>query len=149
MMTKRNPLLYAAFALSLAFSSGTTLAEPDLDVTMRMVMDDESLDDSFVQEMELPDSVNELTLGESFEAPELDDLENDAREMQESLTSDARETRDALEIELPEEQPSVLPELELTEPELPSTELPTDNLPDPGLELPIDAPVELPQTATP
>jgi len=149
MMTKLNPLIYAAFALGLALGSGAVNAEPDLDVTMRMVMDDESLDDSFVQEMELPDSVNELTLGDPFEASEIDDLKNEAREMQESLASEARETRDALELELPEEQPSDLPELELTEPELPSTELPTDNLPDPGLELPIDTPVELPQTTTP
>ena len=149
MMTKRNPLIYAAFALGLALGSGAANAEPDLDVTMRMVMDDESLDDSFVQEMELPDSVNELTLGESFETPDIDDFKNEAREMQESLASEARETRDALELELPEEQPSDMPELELTEPELPSTELPTDNLPDPGLELPIDTPVELPKTTTP
>ncbi|QBM16916.1 hypothetical protein MARI_10200 [Marinobacter sp. JH2] len=144
MMTKLNPLIYAAFALGLALGSGAASAEPDLDVTMRMVMDDESLDDSFVQEMELPDSVNELTLGESFETPDIDDLKNEAREMQESLASEARETRDALELELPQEQPSDLPELELGEPELP-----TDNLPDPGLELPIDTTVELPQTTTP
>ncbi|MBJ6138976.1 hypothetical protein [Marinobacter litoralis] len=149
MMTKLNPLIYAAVALSLALGSGAALAEPDLDVTMRMVLDDESLDDSFVQEMELPDSVNELTLGDSFEALEIDDLRNEARETQESLAAEARETRDALELELPEEQPSELPELELTEPELPDTELPTDNLPDPGLELPIDTPVEFPQTTTP
>ncbi|MBR9871144.1 MAG: hypothetical protein GYB26_08400 [Gammaproteobacteria bacterium] len=149
MMTKLNPLIYAAFALGLALGSGAANAEPDLDVTMRMVMDDESLDDSFVQEMELPDSVNELTLGESFETPDIDDFKNEALEMQESLASEARETRDALELELPEEQPSDLPELELTEPELPSIELPTDNLPDPDLELPIDTPVELPQTTTP
>ncbi|MBZ0333384.1 hypothetical protein [Marinobacter sp. AL4B] len=144
MMTKLNPLIYAAFALGLALGSGAASAEPDLDVTMRMVMDDESLDDSFVQEMELPDSVNELTLRESFETPNIDDLKNEAREMQESLASEARETRDALELELPQEQPSDLPELELGEPELP-----TDNLPDPGLELPIDTTVELPQTTTP
>ncbi|MFV8572581.1 hypothetical protein ACNQ6O_15360 [Marinobacter sp. SBS5] len=149
MMTKLNPLVYAAFSLGLAFCSGTALAEPDLDVTMRMVMDDESLDGSFVQEMELPDSVNELTLGESFEAPDIDELTNEAREMQETLASEARETRDALELELPEEQPSDLPELELTEPELPSTELPTDNLPDPGLDLPLEAPVDLPENTTP
>lgn len=149
MMTKLNPLIYAALAWGLAVSSGAAYAETDLDVTMRMVMDDDSLDDSFVQEMELPESVNELTIGESFEATEIDDLKNEVQDLQESLASEARETRDALELELPEEQPSDLPELELTEPELPSTELPTDNLPDPGLELPIETPVELPQTTTP
>ncbi|WP_323751082.1 hypothetical protein [Marinobacter sp.] len=149
MITKLNPLIFAVFALGLAFSSGAALAEPDLDVTMRMVMDDEALGDSFVQEMELPDSVNELTIGESFEALDIDELTSEAREMQESLSSQARETRDALELELPEEQPSDLPDLELTEPDLPDSDLPTDNLPDPGLDLPIEAPINLPETTTP
>lgn len=112
-------------ALGLALAPVMAAAETDFEVTMRMVEDEEALDSSFVQEMELPASVNELDVSE---------IRSDARELEESLASESRETRDALELELPGEEDTTLPILDLpdsdvTDPDLP---LPIGDLPDTG-----------------
>lgn len=112
-------------ALGLALAPVIAAAETDFEVTMRMVEDEEALDSSFVQEMELPASVNELDVSE---------IRSDARELEESLASESRETRDALELELPGEEDTTLPILDLpdsdvTDPDLP---LPIGDLPDTG-----------------
>jgi|GEM_PF-6321309 len=111
-------LLRLVAALGLALSPVMAAAETDFEVTMRMVEDEEALDSSFVQEMELPESVNELDVSE---------IQSDARELQESLASESRETRDALELELPGEEDTTLPILDL----------PDSDLTDPDLPLPI------------
>ncbi|MCG7200526.1 hypothetical protein MD273_12405 [Marinobacter pelagius] len=115
-------------AMMLALAPALAAAETDFEVTMRMVEDEDVLDSSFVQEMELPESVNELDVTE---------IRNDAREMEETLASESRETRDALDLELPGEEDSTLPVIDLpdsdlTDPDLP---LPTDQLPGSDLDL--------------
>ncbi|MBD3641552.1 MAG: hypothetical protein HUJ18_11215 [Marinobacter sp.] len=112
-------------ALGLGLAPVMAAAETDFEVTMRMVEDEETLDSSFVQEMELPASVNELDVSE---------IRSDARELEESLASESRETRDALELELPGEEDATLPILDLpdsdvTDPDLP---LPIGDLPNTG-----------------
>lgn len=115
-------------AMMLALAPALAAAETDFEVTMRMVEDEDVLDSSFVQEMELPESVNELDVTE---------IRNDAREMEETLASESRETRDALDLELPGEEDSTLPVIDLpdsdlTDPDLP---LPIDQLPGSDLDL--------------
>ena len=133
-----------AGALALAMPALAS-AENDLDVTMRMVMDDESLDSSFVQEMELPEALT----NDNAEQTQLDALElrDDARELQETLSSQAREARNALSEELPGEVIVELPELDTPQTELPDLEppepeLPVDDLPTLGTD-PLDTGTEL------
>lgn len=119
---------------------GWAAAQSDLDITMRMVADDEELDSSFVQEMEIPESVNELDSAEAFETLDASELSTEAQELSESLSLQARETRDALDTELPGEtaleQPAVdLPDPGLNNPELPGGGLPSPDLPDTDLDL--------------
>lgn len=117
---------------------GWAAAQSDLDITMRMVADDEELDSSFVQEMEIPESINELDTAEAFETLDASELSTEAQELNESLSLQARETRDALDTELPGERPAIeLPDPGLDSPELPGDGLPglpVDQLPDTGLD---------------
>lgn len=112
------PRLVAAMgmALGLAVMPAVAAAETDFEVTMRMVEDEDVLDSSFVQEMELPESVDELDITE---------IKDETRDLEETLASESRETRDALELELPGEEGSDLLE----------TELPETDLLDPDLDL--------------
>lgn len=114
--------------LAVLLLPGWAAAQSDLDITMRMVADDEELDSSFVQEMEIPASVTELDSAEAFEALDASELSTEAQELSESLSLQARETRDALDTELPGEtlleQPAVdLPDPGLDNPDLPDTDL--------------------------
>lgn len=112
------PRLVAALGmtLGLALLPAVAAAETDFEVTMRMVEDEDVLDSSFVQEMELPESVDELDITE---------IKGETRDLEETLASESRETRDALELELPGEEGSDLLE----------TELPETDLLDPDLDL--------------
>lgn len=112
--------------LLLALAPAFAAAETDFEITMRMVEDEDVLDSSFVQEMELPESVNELDVSE---------IRSDARELEETLASESRETRDALDLELPGEE----------DPTLPVVDLPGTDLTDPDLPLPIG---DLPGTSS-
>ncbi|MFO7530146.1 MAG: hypothetical protein R6W86_15300 [Marinobacter sp.] len=109
-------LIRLMFAVGLTLASTLAAAETDFEVTMRMVEDEDTLDSSFVQEMELPDSVNELDVTE---------ISNEVRELEETLASESRETRDALDVEFPGEDGTDLLE----------TELPGTDLLDPDLDL--------------
>jgi len=122
------PRLMAAMgmALGLAGMPALAAAETDFEVTMRMVEDEDVLDSSFVQEMELPDSVNELDVSE---------IQSDARELEETLASESRETRDALDLELPGEEDPTLPVIDLPGTDLTDPELPIGDLPDTDLDL--------------
>lgn len=127
-------------------SSVTAHAQEDLDVTMRMVADDEALSGSFVQELQLPEP--EVVPGSAVPDPDNPGLEiaREAREsgrsMGETLAEQARESRNALDMELPGEmvaRPDEVP----ARPELP--ELPESpdapGLEPPELDLPgVDAP---------
>lgn len=124
-------------------SSVTAHAQEDLDVTMRMVADDEALSGSFVQELQLPEP--EMVPGSA--APDPDDpgleIARDAREsgrsMGETLAEQARESRNALDMELPGEM-VVRPDEAPARPELPESPE-TPGLEPPELDLPgVDAP---------
>ncbi len=139
---KRIPQIALMGAL---LAPGMAAAQSDLDITMRMVADDEALDSSFAQEMQIPESVNELDVDQSFETLEAGELSSEAQELSEGLSLQARETRDALNAELPGEtaieQPAIdlpgadLPGAELPGGDLPEPDLPVDQLPDPDLDL--------------
>ena len=105
-------------------------AQDDLDVTMRMVADDQELDDSFVQQLELPESVDAPAGANGFGDMQTDsgDFASDTREdmldIESTLSEQSRESRDALGIELPGEIIQDEPELDLP------------GIEDPGLDLP-------------
>jgi hypothetical protein len=105
-------------------------AQDDLDVTMRMVADDQELDDSFVQQLELPESVDAPAGANVFGDMQTDsgDFASDTREdmldIESTLSEQSRESRDALGIELPGEIIQDEPELDLP------------GIEDPGLDLP-------------
>lgn len=106
-------------------------AQDDLDVTMRMVSDDQELDDSFVQQLELPESIDSPAIGgDDFSdiQTDLDDFAAETREnmldIEETLSEESRESRDALGIELPGELIEDEPELDLPGLEDPELELP-------------------------
>ena len=126
---KKHIVRFSRLALlAVLLLPGWAAAQSDLDITMRMVADDEELDSSFVQEMEIPESVTELDSAEAFEALDASELSTEAQELSESLSLQARETRDALDTELPGEtlleQPAVdLPDPGLDNPDLPDTDL--------------------------
>lgn len=104
--------------------------QDDLDVTMRMVADDQELDDSFVQQLELPESVDAPAGANGFGDMQTDsgDFASDTREdmldIESTLSEQSRESRDALGIELPGEIIQDEPELDLP------------GIEDPGLDLP-------------
>lgn len=114
--------------LSLSVLASPVLADTDYDVTMRMVDDEEDLDSSFVQEMQIPQSIEELEYDEPVDQLDASDLANDARESFDDLSSQARETRDALDTELPGEEVMDQPLDGITDPDLPLEPLPDDGL---------------------
>ncbi|KAA1174338.1 hypothetical protein FWJ25_08865 [Marinobacter salinexigens] len=112
--------LLSAGLLGLCLLPGVAAAESDYDVTMRMVMDDEALDSSFVQEMEIPETLPEIDtigpgeLGSSnletgeidssgLETIDLNDVSDDTRTLVDSLSNQVRDTRDTLNDILPVE----------------------------------------------
>ena len=105
-------------------------AQDDRDVTMRMVADDQEFDDSFVQQLELPESVDAPAGANGFGDMQTDsgDFASDTREdmldIESTLSEQSRESRDALGIELPGENIQDEPELDLP------------GIEDPGLDLP-------------
>ncbi len=128
-----NHWLAPAIFIVLFAIPGLSLAQDDLDVTMRMVTDDQELDDSFVQQLELPESVDEPPGADDFGDMQTDaeDFATETREdmldIEDTLAEESRESRDALGIELPgeiiEEDPELdLPGLEDPELELPGTD---------------------------
>jgi len=131
----QTSLLTKVLLMGLLLAPGLAAAQSDLDITMRMVADDEELDSSFVQEMQIPDSVNELEGNESFETLDAGELSTEAQELSESLSLQARETRDALGVELPGETGLEEPSIELPGAELPEPDLPIGDLPDTDLDL--------------
>lgn len=136
----QTSLLTKVLLMGLLLAPGLASAQSDLDITMRMVADDEELDSSFVQEMQIPDSVTELEGNEGFETLDASELSTEAQELSESLSLQARETRDALGVELPGEsefeQPGVeLPGVDLPGGDLPEPDLPIGELPDTDLDL--------------
>jgi len=123
-------------------------AQDDLDVTMRMVADDQELDDSFVQQLELPESVDAPAGANGFGdmQTDSDDFASDTREdmldIESTLSEQSRESRDALSVELPgemiiEDEPELdLPGIEDPELDLPGTgDTDLDLLNDNGLNL--------------
>ncbi|MEO9523197.1 MULTISPECIES: hypothetical protein [Marinobacter] len=131
----QTSLLTKVLLMGLLLAPGLAAAQSDLDITMRMVADDEELDSSFVQEMQIPDSVSELEGNESFETLDAGELSTEAQELSESLSLQARETRDALGVELPGETGLEEPSIELPGAELPEPDLPIGDLPDTDLDL--------------
>jgi hypothetical protein len=125
-----TPWLAPAIFCVLLAAPGPSWAQDDLDVTMRMVTDDQELDDSFVQQLELPESVDSPveTGGFGDMRTDSEDFASEAREnmleIEETLAEESRESRDALGTELPGEIIDSAPELDLP------------GLEDPGLELP-------------
>lgn len=111
------------------------IADTRDDITMRMVDDDEALDSSFVQEMQLPDSINELEHDASLEPLDANDIADEARESFDTLSSQARETRDALDTELPGEDIVDSPLDSITDPDITDPDLPLDPLPNTGIDI--------------
>jgi hypothetical protein len=107
---------------------------------MRMVVDEEELDSSFVQEMQIPESLEELDRAAQLDDLDAGELSAESQELIETLSSQARETRDALDTELPGENlldspAGDLPDTDLPEPDLPNTELPDIGIPDTDVDL--------------
>lgn len=137
-MTLRKKLscsLPHLLVLGVLMAPASAAAQSDLDITMRMVADEEALDSSFVQEMELPESVTELEYDEQLEALDANELSSEAQALTEDLSLQARETRDALDTELPGETGFEPPAAELPLPDLGNPELPGGGEL-PGVDLP-------------
>ncbi|MDX1553563.1 MAG: hypothetical protein R3198_13125 [Marinobacter sp.] len=139
-----TPWLAPAIFCVLLAAPGLAQAQDDLDVTMRMVTDDQELDDSFVQQLELPESVDSPAGAGDFGDMQRDseDFAAEAREdmldIEETLAEESRESRDALGTELPGEIIDGAPELDLPGLEDPDLELPgTDDI-DLDLETDLD-----------
>lgn len=141
------PLVWTLF-IGLFVAPAVALAEDDYNVTMRMVADEEALDNSFVQEMQIPESVSELSETGGPDELDANELSSEAWNLEESVSSQARETREAFDAELPGEDlldapiaegpGGDLPDpgLDVPELDLPGSELPSDgDLLDPGLDV--------------
>ncbi len=132
-----NGVIRALISGSCALLMATSMvahAQDDLDVTMRMVTDDEALGSSFVQELQLPESVSGLESGDFDSAPSSIELTREAgREVTETLAEQGRESRDALSTELPGELLDLMPLPEGPDQEKPGLDLP--ELEDPDLPL--------------
>lgn len=127
----------------------TVTAEEDLDVTMRMVMDDDALNETFVQELELPSSLGEPSDLSSFDTLDAGNIAEDARDIEASIAEQSLESRDALGVELPGEVGVSEPEIEVPTVEDPGLELPGEiDVSEPEIEVPVveDPGLELPGT---
>lgn len=146
----RTHWLAPAILFVLFATPGLSLAQDDLDVTMRMVTDDQELDDSFVQQLELPESADEPPGADDFGDMQTDaeDFATETREdmldIEETLAEESRESRDALGIELPGEIIDEEPELDLPGLEDPELELPGTD--DTDLDLLDDDPLNVEDT---
>lgn len=115
-----GPIIFSV----LLTAPGLSYAQDDLDVTMRMVGDDQELDDSFVQRLELPGSIDDPASSSDFDPlePDAGDIADDSRdsflELDDSLAENDRELRDALGDELTGEIGLEEPELDLDDPDL-------------------------------
>lgn len=137
--SRAQGLIPALLLVGISFPA-CAAAETDYDVTMRMVADEEELDSSFVQEMQIPESLEELDRADQLDALDAGELSAESQELIETLSSQARETRDALDTELPGENlldspAGDLPDTDLPEPDLPNTELPEIEIPDTDVDL--------------
>lgn len=132
----RNLLTIGSTVLLLLVSAVAN-AEDDLDVTMRMVTDDSALENSFVQELQLPEPVSGLDASGFGDGNPGQELAADALEVGrnagDALAEQSRESRDALDLELPGESIDTSPELDSPDLENPGLDLP--NLEDPDLPL--------------
>lgn len=139
-LTNRIHGFFPAILLLVMTAPGFAVAQTDYDVTMRMVVDEDELDSSFVQEMQIPESLNELDSTDQLDALDAGELSSESQEIIENLSSQARETRDALNTELPGENlldsPAIdLPDTDLPDADFPDPELPVGELPDTGIDL--------------
>lgn len=130
-------LLTTGSAAVLLLMSAVANADNELDVTMRMVTDDEALSGGFVQQLELPELLNDMDAAEFGTENPGQELATDAlevgREAGDTLAEQSRESRDALDTELPGEAVDTSPELDLPILEGPGLDLPV--LEDPDLPL--------------
>lgn len=129
-MNRRSPISWLAPAIFSALLAvpGLSQAQDDLDVTMRMVADDQELDDSLVQQLELPESAEEERFGTL--PMNSDEFAEETREsmldLEETLTEQSLETGDDLGIELPGGLIGEEPDLELELPGSDDTNLDLD-----------------------
>lgn len=138
------PVIFGALLLV----PGLSHAQDDLDVTMRMVTDDQELDDSLVQQLELPESADSSPGTDGFDDMSMDsddfteEIREDMLDIEDTLAAESRESRDALGVELPGELVTEEPELDLPGVEAPELGLPgtddTDLNLDPDLNLDTD-----------
>ncbi|SFM00235.1 hypothetical protein [Marinobacter zhejiangensis] len=122
-------------AVLLLLGPALVSADDELDVTMRMVTDDEALSESFVQQLELPDTLRDRdSFGFDGDYPGRElavDALDTGREVGEALAEQDRESRDALDVELPGETIDTSPVLDLPLIDGPGLDLPI--LGEPGL----------------
>jgi len=92
---------WAGLAVFLLVAPTTTVANDDLDVTMRMVTDDVELTDSVVREIELPSAVQRPerpgepdARGRNVVDDVVDKARENGREFGESMSERARESRE-------------------------------------------------------
>lgn len=133
-------LLTTGTAALMLLVSAVANADNELDVTMRMVTDDEALSGGFVQQLELPELLNDMDTVEFGAENPGQELATDAlevgREAGDTLAEQGREARDALSTELPGESVDSSPGLDLPILDGPGLDLPV--LEDPGLpDLPL------------
>lgn len=122
---------------------GFSHAQPqdDLDVTMRMVTDDQELDDSLVQQLELPESADSSAGTEGFGDMSMDsdefatDIRESMLDIEDTLTEDSLELNEDLGIELPGSIIEDEPELDLPGIDDTDLNLDTDLLNDEPLNL--------------
>jgi hypothetical protein len=111
-------------------------AQDDLGVTLRIVEDDQELDESFVNQLEMPTSLDENAADSDAVdlEPGVEGLANDVREdmlgIESTLSEQSRETREALDLELTGELDPELPGLETPSLEDPALESPDLGLPE-------------------
>ncbi|MDX1755241.1 MAG: hypothetical protein R3175_04195 [Marinobacter sp.] len=128
--------LLAGSCILLMALSTVAHAQDDLDVTMRMVTDDEDLGGAFVQELQLPEPVESEMADFDAVSPGRDIAQHAreaGRKMGETLAEQARESRDAMNDELPGEMLDTMPLPKPGGDERPGLDLP--GLEDPDLPL--------------
>ena len=123
------------FVAALMALPALAYAQEDMGVTMRMVDDDQALEEEFVQELQLPSFLDEpLTpYGSELESLSGDSLQ-EMLDIETSLSEQTRETRDALGTELPGELELAQPDLDV--PALETPELESPEMESPELEVP-------------
>ncbi|GGY83331.1 hypothetical protein [Marinobacter zhanjiangensis] len=111
-MTRRSPSFLTSLVAVLLLSPASLMAQDgdDLDVTMRMVADDDDLSEGLIQELQLPESPTDIARkGGEDRRDRADNLREQGRSLGREISEEARGRREERSVGRPGSDPGFSP----------------------------------------